>query len=170
MSAEQYVSGIGPFTYTLKDLKEMSGGKKKLAAIEFYDYYESAKTKQKGFILKDDPSKGEQSLSGGPIVEFVKTSTEIKRMKKDSDIDNTIYDSYGLLTNTTDKVKEKMKKSIFPISLDDERFENGIRIRNLSSNLGGEIDGNFTKFDAKNRSSTDPGKGKTMMIKFIFSD
>lgn len=158
-SAEQYVSGIGPFIYTLNDLREMSGGKSKLSAIEFYDYFEkkdkSGKIIQKGFILQDDPTVGRQNETGGPrIVAGTKA----------------IY------------AADSTRKPNFPIALNDPLLKQGIQISNIAGNLGGSTEPPLsimdakgrlvakTQFDLKDRSKEEPGINQAMKIKFIFSD
>jgi hypothetical protein len=157
-SAEQYVSGNGPFRYTLKDLQEMAAGKSQLQAIEFYDYYEKKDTKgniiQKGFILQDAPDVGLQNETGGPRVTFG---------------NNKVV--YAANSKRTPK---------FPISLSDSQIASGIIISNTAGALGGSTEIPLDMMDAKGRkvakmqftrgdkSKEDPGKGAEMKIKFIF--
>ena len=158
-SAEQYVSGNGPFIYTLNDLKEMSGGKSKLSAIEFYDYFEkkdkSGKVLQKGFLLQDDPKVGQQNETGGPRI-LAGTKA--------------IYAS------------DSKKKPNFPIALTDSLLQQGIQITNIAGNLGGSTEPPLsimdakgrliakTQFDLKDRSKEEPGLNQAMKIKFVFTD
>lgn len=162
MPAEQYVSGNGPFRYTLKQLQEMSGGKKKLSAIEFYDYFEkkdsSGKVVNKGFILQDDPAVGLQNESGGPRITFGNNKV--------------VYASNA----------PPNRKPRFPILLTDPQMASGIQISNVRGNLGGSTEPPLSVRDAKGRltaktqfnlndlAKEGEGKGKAMKIKFVFSD
>ncbi len=155
-SAEQYVSGNGPFRYTLADLKEMAGGKSKLKAIEFYDYYEDKKSGKKGFLLQDAPEVGMQNETGGPKITFGNNQV--------------VY-----AENSTRTPK-------FPIALTDSKMASGIVITNVTGTLGGNTEPPLFKVDNKkqkvavtqftrgDKSTEEPGKGQELKIKFIFTD
>jgi len=164
-SPEQYVSGAGPFSFSLKDLQEMANGKTKLKDIQFFDYFEKKDAKgnilQKGFILQDDPKVGMQNETGGPKITFG---------------DNKVV--YAANSTRTPK---------FPIALTDSKIKTGIRISNIVGNLGGDIQPPFStctmttnrgktsencvakvQFNRNNTSKEDPGKGKETKIVFVF--
>lgn len=164
-SPEQYVSGVGPFSFSLKQLQEMAGGKTKLKEIQFFDYYEKKDAKgnilQKGFILQDDPKVGMQNETGGPKITFGNNKV--------------VY-----AANSTRKPK-------FPIALTDPNLKSGIRISNIVGNLGGDVQPPFStctmvtnrgktsercvakvQFNRNDKSKEEPGKGKETKIVFVF--
>jgi hypothetical protein len=164
-SAEQYVSGVGPFVYSVNDLKEMAGGKTKLAGIQFYDYFEKKDAKgkilQKGFILQDDPKVGMQNETGGPKITFGNNKV--------------VYAS-----NSTRSPK-------FPIDLTDSNIASGIKISNIAGNLGGDVQSPLStctmttnrgvtsercvakvQFNRNDKATEEPGKGKETKIVFVF--
>jgi len=171
VKAFDYVDGKsnGPFKYDLAKLKSMSGGKAKLSAINYYQYFDDRKGK-KGYILQDDPSVGLQSQTRpGLNVEFIKNVTP------------------KVIRSSLDP---QTKEPEFPIALTDARMSDGIQIRNTKGTLGGSTEsplstcvntktktGTTTSCTPKTMfqydkgvSATDPGKGKNLKIEFVFTD
>lgn len=170
LKAYDYVDGKtnGPFKYDLAKLKSMAGGKAKISAINFYQYYDDGKGK-KGYILQDDPSVGLQNQLGGPSIEFVKNVAPKK-----------IYSS----------LDPQKTGPEFPLALTDARLSEGILITNTKASLGGNTESPLSSCAStktktgtnttctpklqfqynKGVSPVDPGKGKNLKIEFIFTD
>ena len=121
-SPEQYVSGVGPFFYSIQDLQQMAGGKTKLKEIQFFDYHEKKDAKgnilQKGFILQDDLKVGMQNETGGPRITFGNNKV--------------VY------------AENSQRTPKFPILLSDPNMKSGIRISNIVGNLGGDVQPPFS--------------------------
>ncbi len=159
--------GGNAFPYSKTELLTMAKGKKKLSAINFAQFYTDPLTKEKGFILIDDPTHNLQNQTGGPTIEFSDPNVKPK----------VIFSSLDPQTSGTE----------FPIELSDKKLDKGITIRNLTDTLSSALPKpictinpktkrqNCTssqQFDFKRSGTADSGvgKGNNLRIEFVFTD